>query len=163
MNIFYLHDDPKACAMAHANKHVIKMIIEYAQLLCTAHHLGDAVLTTDERERLYRLTHQNHPCAVWVRGASSHYDWLYRLFVALCDEYTHRYGRVHLTDSKLRHVLNQCPITTDLPFVSPPQVMPSEYQKADTIEAYRAYYRHGKAEILAYQHRLPPDWLTNLD
>lgn len=146
--------------MAHGNKHVIKMIVEYAQLLCTAHHLGDAVLTTDERERLYRLTHQNHPCAVWVRGASSHYDWLYRLFVALCDEYTHRYGRVHLTDSKLRHVLNKSPISTDTPFVPPPQVMPSEYQQADTIEAYRAYYRQGKAEILAYQHRLPPDWLT---
>lgn len=161
MNIFYLDSDPATCASFHGNKHVVKMILEYAQLLCSAHHLGACVLNEDEQAMLYKLTHKNHPCAVWVRASKSHYEWLYRLFVALCDEYMHRYGKVHLTDSKLRHILNKCPIMTDLPFVLPPQVMPDEYQEADTIEAYRAYYRQGKAQILAYTHRNPPDWLTD--
>lgn len=160
VNIFYLDGDPATCASFHGNKHVVKMILEYAQLLSTAHHLAGNVLNDDERAVLYKRTHQNHPCAVWVRASRWHYEWLYRLFVALCDEYTHRYGRVHLTDRKLRHVLHKCPITADLPFVPPPQVMPDEYWRDDAIEAYRAYYRQGKAEILAYTHRSPPVWLT---
>ncbi|WP_029102120.1 pyrimidine dimer DNA glycosylase/endonuclease V [Moraxella caprae] len=159
MNIFYLDPDPIHCAIFHGNKHVVKMILEYAQLLCTAHHLGDSVLCDDERAVLYKCTHQNHPCAVWVRGSKSHYDWLYQLFVALCDEYTHRYGKVHLTDQKLRHILINCPISADTPFVAPPQVMPDEYQGDDTVSAYRAYYRCGKADILAYTGRPSPDWL----
>lgn len=80
---------------------------------------------------------QHHPCSLWVRLSKSHYDWLYQLFVALCDEYTHRYGKVHLTDQKLRHILANCPIMTDTPFIAPPRVMPDEYQSDDTLSAYR--------------------------
>ncbi len=159
MNIFYLDHDPVRCASFHGNKHVVKMILEYAQLLCTAHHLGDDVLTDEERDKLYKRTHQNHPCAVWVRANQSHYEWLYQLFIALCDEYTHRYGRVHLTDVKLRHVLDKCPIHTNVTPTPPPQVMPDEYQDDDTMTAYRAYYRQGKAELLVYTNRYAPDWL----
>lgn len=135
------------------------MILEYAQLLCTAYHLCDNVLCDDEQAVLYKCTHQNHPCTVWVRGSKSHYDWLYRLFIALCDEYTHRYGKVHLTDQKFRHILLNCPISTNTPFIAPPQVMPDEYQGDDTVGAYRTYYRCGKADILAYTNRPTPDWL----
>lgn len=147
------------CAKFHGDKHVIKMILEYAQLLCTVHHLKRNVLSDDERAILYKCTHQNHPCAVWVRDLKLHYDWLYQLFIALCDEYTHRYGKVHLTDSKLRHVLVKCPISADLPFMTPPQVMPDNYQGDDTITAYRTYYRQDKQELLVYTHRNLPDGL----
>ena len=37
MNIFYLHEDPVKAAKLQYNKHVVKMILESAQMLCTAH------------------------------------------------------------------------------------------------------------------------------
>ena len=41
MNIFFLNTDPKVCAQEHLDKHVVKMIVEYAQLMSTAHRLLD--------------------------------------------------------------------------------------------------------------------------
>ena len=43
MNVFYLDPDPVKCAKMHVDKHVVKMIVEYAQLLSTAHRMLDAV------------------------------------------------------------------------------------------------------------------------
>ena len=93
MNIFYLNPDPKICAQEHISKHVVKMIIEYAQLLSTAHRIIDGTLSVslsetgrkqkryvlpDERESiLYLSTHSNHPSAVWVRQSDANYNWLY--------------------------------------------------------------------------------------
>lgn len=160
LNIFYLDSDPVVCATYHADKHVVKMILEYAQLLCTAHHLCDDVLDDTQKAVLYRPTHQNHPSALWVRASVLHYQWLYRLFVCLCDEYTYRYGKVHLSDKKLRAILSTNPIATQTPFVPPPQVMPDEYRCDDTVRAYREYYRHAKKDILAFGRRPSPIWLN---
>ena len=41
MNIFYLHSEPDQCAKWHCDQHVTKMILEYAQLLSTAHRVCD--------------------------------------------------------------------------------------------------------------------------
>ena len=41
MNIFYLHKKPEISAQLHCDKHVVKMIIEYAQMLSTAHRMLD--------------------------------------------------------------------------------------------------------------------------
>ena len=70
MNIFYLDEDVIACARAHMDKHVVKMPIEYAQLLSTAHHC----LNTPQAKLAYRLTHKNHPSAVWTRSSWLAYD-----------------------------------------------------------------------------------------
>ena len=119
MNIFYLHKDPDICATYHCDKHVLKMIIEYAQLLSTAHRLLDGVesrgssksgktqvrvWTLDyKRDTLiYKASHVNHPSNIWVRSSSEHYMWLWKLWHYLCVEYTNRYGKVHLTWKKLR-------------------------------------------------------------
>lgn len=160
MNIFYLDHDPTACAQYHGDKHVVKMILETAQLLCSAHHLHHS-----PADNLYRLTHQNHPSARWVRAAKSHYDWTYRLFVALCQEYTHRYGKVHLTEQKLKETLAFCPITHDDTFSPPPLVMPDEFHRDtntpdDVVHAYRQYYKTAKADLMVYTNRTPPFWAS---
>ena len=96
MNIFYLHNDPKTCAEMHVDKHCVKMILEYAQLLSTAHRVLDGTLNVglsasgrkktsyvlmDQRESvLYSATHINHPSAIWVRQSDKNYDWLFSLF-----------------------------------------------------------------------------------
>ena len=86
MNIFYLDDNPKTCAMAMTDKHVVKMIVESAQLLSTAHHLLGGTAT-------YRMTHKNHPSAVWTRETLGNYLWLHRHLYFLLDEYAKRYNK----------------------------------------------------------------------
>ena len=117
MNIFYLHEDPVRSAQLHCDKHVVKMIIEYAQMLSTAHRMLDGTQYIDQSSGrrikrwrlanpymesfLYKASHINHPSAVWVRENAIQYQYMYDMFVALCDEYTYRYGKVHMTDDKL--------------------------------------------------------------
>ena len=107
MNIFYLHNDPKICAEQHVDKHVVKMIVEYAQLLSTAHRMLDGEeyigkSKTGRNVKRYRMTnpnldktvyqavHYHHPSAVWARETKAQYEWLYSLFVELGKEYTYR-------------------------------------------------------------------------
>jgi len=114
MNIFYLDNAPKLCAEMHVDKHCVKMILEYAQLLSTAHRVIDGTLVdgysktgrkqkryvlSDSRDTtLYSATHINHPSAIWVRQSEQNYRWLFTLFCELLDEYTHRYGKLHACD-----------------------------------------------------------------
>ena len=89
MNIFYLDFHTDKCAEYHCDKHVLKMIIEYAQLLSTAHRVldGDDCIGF---EKLYRVAHKNHPCTIWVRENKKHYRWLFDLWKSLSQEYTLR-------------------------------------------------------------------------
>ncbi len=59
MNIFALDIDPRLAAQAHLDRHVVKMILEYAQLLSTAHRLLDGVrqdrITPQGRKKTFYL------------------------------------------------------------------------------------------------------------
>jgi hypothetical protein len=124
-----------------SDKHVVKMILESAQLLSTAHHL----LKSDNAPLLYKPTHSKHPSAVWVRQSKAHYEWLYNHFISLCMEYTKRYGKVHGTDSKLRNLLATPPINLlDNGFAPPPCAMPDEFKDGDSLSSYRKYYEAKK-------------------
>jgi hypothetical protein len=177
MNLFFLSRTPREAAQAHANKHVVKMVLETAQMLSTAHRLADGaralglsargractswVLADAERERLlYRATHANHPTAAWVRGSRAHYDWAFSLFCELLSEYTFRYGKVHAC-TKLVRALAEAPAgVPDAGFSDPPKCMPEVYAAGDVVTCYRTYYREGKKDLLAYKRRAPPPWLS---
>ena len=158
MNIFYIDKDPKLCAQYHNDKHVVKMILEYAQLMCTAHR----ELDSEVDDILYKSTHKNHPSAVWVRESAYNYYWLYQLWTNLCDEYTHRYGKKHLTDTKLRKLLRHPPHHAPLnsPFTQPPQAMPDDVKEEDSIMAYRNYYKLYKEHLATWTKRPPPEWYS---
>lgn len=187
MNIFYLNNDPKICAEMHLDKHVVKMILEYAQLLSTAHRVLDGTVSTrlsksgrkqqyyplaDERDNfLYSATHVNHPSAVWVRYSYENYEWLYKLFIALLDEYTHRYGRIHAT-ARLIDALYTPPIhiPKGIGFTEPTPAMPNEVKvlrevatdryEIDSIESYHKYYIHNKVHIAKWTKREIPLWYS---
>ena len=106
MNIFYLDKDTKTCAEMHVDKHVVKMVLESAQMLSTAWREYSSEYA-DEHE-LYKKAHLNHPCSIWVRLARENYQWLYDHFIALCEEYTHRYGKTHAS-TRLTEPLKQMP------------------------------------------------------
>jgi hypothetical protein len=138
MNIFYLDRDPKISAQAMTDKHVVKMIVESAQLLSTAHHILDKEFAM---RKIYKSTHANHPSAVWVRESLHHYRWLFDHFLHLCDEYTIRYKKRHKTDKELSELLSFLPQNIkDNGFTQPPQAMPPIYHNENSVYAYRQYY-----------------------
>lgn len=144
MNIFYLHESPFVSAQAMTNKHIVKMILESAQLLSTAHHILDKELAID-KDRLYKPTHKNHPSSVWVRASSENYAWLYSHFLALSMEYANRYGKLHKSYLQLFETLHNLPY--NIPkgkFTQPPQAMPNIYKDYDSVQAYRRYYLNEK-------------------
>ena len=135
MNIFYLDESPVVAAKVQYNKHVVKMILESAQMLCAAHHvLGSSI------DIPYKLAHKNHPSTIWVRQNSIHYDWLYFHMRALGFEYTKRYGKEHMSITKCRHLHAHPENIPHEPFMQPPQCMPDEYKNKCSIKAYWNYY-----------------------
>ena len=145
MNIFYLHRDPYKAAEVQYNKHVVKMILESAQILCTAHHhygSGDNVP--------YKKAHYNHPSTIWCRENDKHYRWLFNHMLALGSEYTKRYGKKHLSIDKCFGPLSFLPpnIPRGERFEQPPQCMPDEYKDECSIKAYWNYYI-GEKHIVA--------------
>lgn len=179
MNIFYLDKDPIKAAQMHHDKHIVKMILEYAQILSTAHRVLDGELYTelskkrrkvkrwklqDSRENvLYKATHVNHPSTVWARQSQNNYNWLYCLFAYCCEEYTHRYGKVHATAKKLANILILSPenIPDGLPLTYPPQCMPDKYKAKHPIDGYRQFYIAEKLQQSKYTNREYPDWVPN--
>lgn len=157
MNIFYLNADPSKCARDHCDKHVCKMILEYAQLLSTAHHVLDG---EDAPKDIYKKTHVNHPSAVWARQNRENYLWLFDLFVECLAEYKRRYLRDHAT-SRLVSKLVQWPMNIpDGELTEPPQCMPDHYKKDDAIQAYRAYYVGDKAGFARWKYSDTPTWYS---
>ena len=166
MNIFYLSDCPQEAAESHNDKHCVKMILESAQMLSTAHRELDG----DVPDILYKSTHKNHPSTIWARSSKQHYDWLYRLFRQLSAEYTLRYSKsgnwgrdlkVHKTWDKLGKILKTTPKNIkDNGWVDPPQCMPDHCKKPDTIDAYRNYYLTEKASFSTWKYSQQPTWWT---
>ena len=144
MNIFYLDSDPVKAAQVQYNKHVVKMILESAQMLCTAHHHYD-----NGHNVPYKKAHYNHPSTIWCRQNASQYMWLYDHMIALGKEYTKRYKKTHLTIIKCAEVLKQLPPTIpETIFTEPPQCMPDQYKViGDSLSAYWNYYEQEKQLI----------------
>ena len=176
MNIFYLDNDPRACAEMHLDKHVVKMIIEYAQLMSTAHRLLDGVPYLDKtangrnikRWRLeepvetvmMKASHINHPSAVWVRASKQNYIWLQRMWYYLCKEYTYRYGKIHAVEKRMSDALYISPNNIpDLPFTCPTPAMPDECKVVgNSLESYHRYYRERKNHFAKWTKREIPYW-----
>ena len=159
MNIFYLDESPVTAARMHCDKHCVKMILETAQLLCTAHRVIDGDSWADD-VGLYKVTHQNHPSAVWVRESSANYYWALGLLSELCREYTRRYGKDHKTAAMLRF-LAVPPMHINTGMLTPiPQCMPDEYKAESPVTAYRNYYNGAKARFAKWKNTEVPQWFS---
>lgn len=154
MNIFFLDWDPKVAASYHCDKHVVKMTLETAQLLSTSHR----VLDPDPCEILYRITHVDHPCSVWVRKSVDHYIWTFELFEYLAAEYSKRFRRDHLSWTKLSEVLRSPPShLKTIGWTDPPLCMPDVCKKEGVVESYRNYYKTEKSHFAKWK-TATPDW-----
>ena len=180
MNIFYLDKDPKTCAEMHCDKNVVKMIIEYAQLMSTAHRVldGDPYVSqtlggrriqrwkhpnSNMEGRLYKASHVNHPSGIWTRKTVSNYLYLHGLWEELCKEYTYRYGKIHLTEEKLSDIL--CHLPENIPqgtLTEFAQAMPEYCKKKNPVDAYRFYYVNEKDGFAKWTKRKVPDWYEEM-
>ena len=161
MNIFVLGDSPMESAEMHCDKHVCKMLIEYAQMLSTAHRVldGDEVIS----ESLYKVAHKNHPCTIWTRTNRSNYLWLFSLWKNLAIEYSMRYPpKFHASWVKLNGYLQFSPRNIPEGKLSEqPQCMP-DYCKdeEDVVEAYRNYYINEKSDFATWKFYGAPNWFN---
>lgn len=157
MNIFFLDRNVETCAQYHVDRHVVKMILESAQLLCTSVNISAGRQATP-----YKTTHVNHPCSIWVRESNSNALWLYRLMHQLNVEYHFRYKKYHLSCIKLEEADIFSKILHYLPdgdFTEPALAMPDEFKTSDAVESYRNYYREGKQHLHNWTKRGKPSWL----
>jgi hypothetical protein len=161
MNIFFLDFNPRKAANYHCDKHVVKMILETAQLLYSAHWI-----TNQDKlpEIAYRKTHPNHPCAIWTRESLANYTWLCELGMALCEEYTFRYDKVHKTQNHITWLSLNPPDIPSLGVTTIRQAMPDEYKRPNPVDGYRTYYCENKMKIrniVKYTRRQPPSFIPN--
>ncbi len=138
MNVFVLDRDPVQAAEMLCDQHVVKMTLETAQLLCSAHATAP-----------YRRTHHNHPCAVWARSSLANYLWLCSYGEAVAREYTYRFDKTHASEaivSWAREHVAGLPLPDGglTPFA---QAMPERYRGECPVEAYRRYYVGEKLEL----------------
>jgi hypothetical protein len=174
MNRFVLHEDPQTAAEFHCDKHVVKMILEEAQMLSTAHRILDGEEVEgrtktgrrvkrwkldDQRDNiLYQATHVNHPCTQWSMFTAENYIWSVSLLRCLLDEYQYRYGKKHKCE-ELYPTLNFLPQKIlngkRTPF---PQAMPDDCKHENPVTGYRNYYINHKARFAKWTNRSVPEW-----
>jgi hypothetical protein len=181
MNIFALSDDVEECAAWHVDRHCVKMLTEYAQLLSTAHRICDGskdigLSATGRKQQIWRMdnaiseaslhkaTHVNHPSAVWARQSKENYQWLFGLLVALSKEYTFRYGKIYKAfRTDLGDILSQPPTKLSASgLTSVALAMPDEYKLTDHVSSYQNYYKNGKSHLHVWKKRSPPAWILSV-
>ena len=173
MNIFYLDKDPIEAAKQSCDKHVVKMIVESAQMLSTAHRMIDGNLYTDKtktgrkikrwkhpnpnmEKTLYKACHTGHPSTVWVMESAYNYHWLYKHMMALNTEFKMRYGHIldHKTIQLLEGALMYPPRNISLNTIAtdPPPAMP-DYCKipGDSVASYKKYYIYEKQRFATWK------------
>ena len=173
MNIFFLSRKIRRCARWHCDKHVVKMILEYTQMLYTTLHvlggtetiLSHAPLCASTGVRGYKAHAKNHPCTKWVRESRAHYDWLLTLALALVEEHMYRFApkTIHACYAHLEWLRANPPKFSEATWRDPPTAMPEEFRVSpDSVRCYIAYYNGSKRDrgLLKYTKRHVPHVLA---
>ena len=173
MNIFYVHKDPIIAATMLIDKHVVKMIVESAQMLSTAHRMIDGTQYTGKTKTgrnikrwrhpnsnmdnvLYKACHTGHPSTLWVMENAYNYHWLYKHMIALNDQFKLRYGHVkdHSTNTLLKEILMYPPKNISLNKLptDPTPAMPDDCKiPGDVVGSYRKYYIEHKRSFASWK------------
>jgi hypothetical protein len=170
MNIFVTHESPYESARVLPDKHITKMPLECCQMLSiiASDKWGHAYGTLPKSDGTPYLTDKgafrNHPCTIWASSHPANARWLINHGLALCEEYTARYGKVHTCYATLLvadKIFPQADLSDHTDFV---RAMPDAYKldsNIDTLTAYKMYIASkewASTNYLRLPHR-KPDWL----
>ena len=169
MNIFVTNPSPTISAQCLPDRHVVKMPLETCQML--------AIVCSDKWGHGYGKLHKkdgtpyntdkgafrNHPCTVWANESNVNAWWLVAHGFALCEEYTHRYGKVHSCEKTILEAGHLIPFTMDRP-ESFTRAMPDEYKHDTSIDTFTAYKNYISSKPWVASNYLrdgsrKPDWL----
>lgn len=153
MNIFILSENIKECATYHVDKHIVKMPLETAQMLCTTINVMGG-------ESPYKSAHINHPCSIWARESKSNFLWLCELGKELCREYTYRYGKIHSCEKVIDYCYQNVPENLeDKGLTKFAEAMDDMYKLENPILSYRKYYVEGKKHLHSWKKREIPNFI----
>jgi hypothetical protein len=151
MNVFFTNINPIVAAGEHCLVHQRKMIVEYAQLLSTAHFELDGNIVG------YKPTHKNHPSAIWVRESTYHYQWVWMCATELCRLYHENTGKCHKTSSvlmELKEPPKNIPVAI---FKQPPVAAPDQFKAIEVTDgSVVAYQKYLSWKFLEWKTRLKP-------
>ena len=152
MNIFFLDKNPIIAATYLCDKHVVRMILETAQILSTVSWRYGVAAP-------YKPTHKNHPSVLWAGNFLNNWRWLISHGRGMSAEYTKRYGKIH----KSQYIIEWCQNNGGRPikdkFTNPSLCMPEKYKDNDYVKAYRSYYLGDKIRFAKWKFPAkPPYW-----
>jgi hypothetical protein len=157
MNIFVLNTNQMASASDLCDQHVVKMPIETAQMLCSAHHVLDNTVNAP-----YKNTHVNHPCTIWTRTSLNNYLWLVQYGLEMCYEYSYRYGsnKQHKAQKVIEWCRDNVPVNfSSLELTEFALAMPDIYKvDGDAIQSYRRFYLYDKVKFARWKYTKQPKW-----
>ena len=166
MNIFVTDPDPAKSAQSLPDKHIVKMPLESCQMLAIVastkwgHGFGKLPKLDGTPYLTDKGAFRGHPCTIW---AQENYRWLIEHGLALCAEYTHRYGKVHSCQHTLEHAKMIFPPSNGevTPFA---RAMPDEFKYDTSIDTITAYKRYIASKPWASSNYLrdpsrKPNWL----
>ena len=121
MNIFVTDPSPTISAQVLPDKHVVKMPLESCQMLAIVcsekwgHGYGEIHKKDGEPYKTDKGAFRGHPCTIWANESNINAWWLVAHAMALCEEYTHRYGKVHSCENTVLEAGNLIPFTLERP------------------------------------------------
>lgn len=176
MNIFWLGENLSDSAQFACDQHIVKMCTEYTQILCTVlRWLGFS------HESLYKSTHENHPCVLWVKESPHNFYTLWTLLNHYNFQYKTRFNKQidHKSSTVLSTFMEETgtpePVSiygayqdkgiTKLRATIPPMCMPDEFKTAgrtmaEVVQAYRNYYCFDKIRMARYRTGNYPEFLV---
>ena len=170
MNIFVTDPSPYASAKCLPDKHVVKMPLETCQMLSivASEKWGRGYGTLPKKDGTPYATDKgafrNHPCTVWANETLANARWLIKHGLALCTEYTHRYGKVHSCEKTLDEASSIIPFSVPTTPTHFTRAMPDEYKHDTSIDTFTAYKNYIGSKPWAASNYLrdpsrKPDWL----
>ena len=168
MNLFILSQSVSQTAEWMFDKHIVKIILEAAQILSCCKRILDTDISEEESNKIYKLTHRNHPINVWIRESYANYCYVLDLSNAMHNEWRYRYNhpdtkfhKAYLIIMYLKEnppPLEKFPQKVSTPFVL---AMPEQYKTQCPYQSYRNYYNSPeKQKIASWKKRNTPEWFN---
>ena len=144
MNIFVTDPSPTVSAQCLPDKHIVKMPLETCQMLAIVcsekwgHGYGELHKKDGTPYKTEKGAFRNHPCTVWATASIINTRWLIAHGMALCEEYTHRYDKVHSCEKTILEAGSIIPFTMEKP-KSFARAMPDVLKNNIAISTFTAY------------------------